>query len=67
LLGAYIAVRFSANHKKIIAFLIGGFFLIGGISNIFMLPSPIWFTVVDLVCAYIPMSYLAWKLAVKKN
>jgi hypothetical protein len=33
--------------------------LAGGIANVFMLPSPVWFAVVDLVGAYIPMGYLA--------
>jgi hypothetical protein len=67
LLGAFIAAQFSANHKMIFAYVIGGFFLIGGISNVFMLPSPVWFTIVDLVLAYIPMSFIASKLAIKNK
>jgi hypothetical protein len=67
LLGAFIAAKFSANHKMIFAYVIGGFFLIGGISNVFMLPSPVWFTIVDLVLAYIPMSFIASKLAIKNK
>jgi len=30
-----------------------------------MLPSPIWFTVVDLSLAYIPMAYLGGRFAIK--
>jgi hypothetical protein len=32
-----------------------------------MLHSPSWLTVSDLVCVYIPMAYLAGKLAVEKE
>ncbi len=65
LAGAYIAARIAANNKMKFALVIGIVFLIGGISNIIMLPSPIWFTIVDLVGAYIPMGYIAGKLVEK--
>lgn len=63
LAGAFLATLISSNHKIKIALLIGIFFLIGGITNIVMLPSPTWFTIVDLVGAYIPMAWLGFKLA----
>ncbi|HEY9168703.1 MAG TPA: hypothetical protein VIN72_04385 [Lutibacter sp.] len=44
----------------------GAFFLAGGVASIFMLPSPTWFTVLDIVGAYIPMAYFAGKLVEKK-
>jgi hypothetical protein len=31
------------------------------------LPSPLWFTILDLVGAYLPMAYIAWKLGEKKD
>lgn len=65
--GAFVTAMIAANHKMKFAMAIGGFFLLGGISSVFMLPSPTWFTVLDLVAAYIPMAYLAGKLAMKKN
>ena len=65
--GAFLAALIAANHKMKFASGIGLFFLAGGVASVFMLPSPTWFTVVDLVGAYIPMAYLAGKLAVKKN
>jgi hypothetical protein len=67
LVGAYIAATIVVNHKLKFALAIGGWFLLGGIVNIFMLPSPIWFTVVDLAGAYVPMAYLGGKLATKKK
>jgi hypothetical protein len=45
------------------ALAIGFFFLIGGIMNVFMLPSPLWFTILDLAGAYIPMAWLGGLLA----
>ncbi len=64
--GAFLAALIAANYKMKFAMGIGIFFLIGGILNIIMLPSPTWFTVVDLVGAYIPMAYLGGYLCPKK-
>jgi hypothetical protein len=61
--GAFVAARFAASHQMKIAIGIGIFFLVGGIMNVFMLPSPAWFTVLDLAGAYIPMGFIAGKLA----
>jgi len=66
LVGAWLAAFIAANHKMAFALGIGVFFLIGGIVNILMLPSPAWFTVVDLVGAYIPMGYLAGRLVIRR-
>ncbi|AYV57756.1 hypothetical protein CH370_09330 [Leptospira kmetyi] len=64
--GAYVAALISANHKTIYAMVVGVLFLAGGIANVMMLPSPIWFAVVDIVGAYLPMGFIAGKLASKK-
>lgn len=61
--GALLAALIAANRKILFAFVIGIFFLAGGVANVLMLPSPLWFTIVDLVGAYLPMAYLAAKLA----
>jgi hypothetical protein len=61
-IGALLTTLIAVNHKLKFALGIGIWFLIGGIMNIFMLPSPTWFTIIDLVFAYIPMSYFAAKL-----
>ncbi|MBC5775380.1 hypothetical protein H8S95_14970 [Pontibacter sp. KCTC 32443] len=65
--GAFIAALIAANHKIKLALGIGIFFLAGGIASVFMLPSPTWYTIVDLVGAYIPMAYIAGRLATKRN
>lgn len=64
--GAFLTALLAASHKMKLALGVGFVFLLGGIANVFMLPSPAWFTVLDLVGAYIPMGYLAGKLAIKK-
>jgi hypothetical protein len=66
-IGALIAALIAANRKMLFALIIGGFFLAGGIANILMLPSPLWFTILDLVGAYIPVAFIAGKLVTKKQ
>ncbi len=60
--GALLTVLLAVKHQMRFALSIGIVFLIGGIANIVMLPSPIWFTVLDLVGAYLPMGYAAAKI-----
>ena len=57
--GALLTALIAANRKMLFAFVIGIFFLAGGIANVLMLPSPLWFTIVDLAGAYLPMAFLA--------
>ena len=64
--GSLLAALIAANHKMLFALVIGVFFLAGGIGNVFMLPSPVWFTIVDLAGAYFPMAWFAGKLVAKK-
>ena len=63
LAGAFTAAKVAANNKMKFALAIGGFFLLGGIWAVKMFASPIWFAVVDLVGAYIPMAWLGGRLA----
>ena len=63
--GAFVATKLAVSHQMKFAIGIGVFFLLGGIASVFILPSPTWFTVLDLGLAYIPMGLLAGKLAAK--
>jgi hypothetical protein len=65
--GALLTAFIAANRKLLFAMIIGVFFLAGGIGNVLMLPSPLWFTLVDLIGAYLPMAFLAGKLANPKR
>ena len=63
LVGATIAALVAANHKMKFALAIGVLFLLGGIMVNYMLPGPTWFTISDIVIAYIPMAWLGGKIA----
>lgn len=64
--GALTSSLIAFNHRTKLGLIIGAFFLLGGIVSVCSLPSPMWFTVVDLVFAYIPMAYLAIKLVKRR-
>jgi|TARA_Y100000385_G_scaffold291737_1_gene371851 hypothetical protein len=59
--GAVLAIKISKQTK--IAYMVALVFLYGGISMITQVPSPMWFTVLDLGLAYIPMAWLATKIS----
>lgn len=67
LAGALTAALIAASHQMKFALGIGAFFLVGGIVNVFMLPSPTWFAALDLVAAYLPMGWLGGKLTGKRS
>jgi hypothetical protein len=67
LAGAWFAALLAGSHKRQIALGVSVFFLLGGITNAFLLPAPAWFIALDLLVAYIPMGFLAGKLASAKN
>lgn len=67
LAGAAVAAYIAACRKFQPAMAIGLVFLAGGIGSVLMLPSPLWFNVVDLVGAYLPMAWIGWKLATRKE
>eukprot|EP01080_Neovahlkampfia_damariscottae_P004903 gene4903-8492_t len=50
------------------AYVVGFFFMLDGIINVFAIPSPMWFNVLDIVFGYLPMSFIAMKIfGSKKN
>ncbi len=62
LFGAWVSTFVANKNQLTVAMIIGALFFVGGAINVAMLPSPLWFNVVDLVLAYFPMAYLALKL-----
>ena len=64
--GAFIASYISVSHHFKFAIAIGSFYLFGGITMVMMLPSPMWFNILDLGFAYIPMGFFGWKLSGKE-
>ena len=62
---ALVAALIVATHKMKFALGLGAFSLLGGITAVLMIPAPMWFNVLDLTGAYIPMGYLAGTLALR--
>ena len=58
LAGALAGFLLAATQRTAISCGIGAVFLFGGIAASFMIPAPVWFVGLDLVIAYIPMTWL---------
>ena len=58
LAGALAAFLVAGSHRSVFAYAIGAVFLAGGIAASFMIPAPLWFIVLDLFLAYIPMAWI---------
>ncbi|MBA4240294.1 MAG: hypothetical protein C0448_06185 [Sphingobacteriaceae bacterium] len=67
LLGSFIAAKISTKHPMRFALGVGAWNLFGGIMAATMIPAPMWFILVDLIGAYIPMAFIAGKLATKNK
>ncbi len=67
LLGSFIAAKISTKHHMRFALGVGAWNLLGGIMAATMIPAPMWFILVDLIGAYIPMAFIAGKLATKNK
>ena len=62
LAGAFVAARLAAARRQLMALVVGGVFLAGGIMAATMIPAPAWFVAVDLSVAYVPMAWLGARL-----
>lgn len=67
LFGAFMTALLAANHKMKFALAIGVLFLLGGIAINYMLSGPMWFTVLDILVAYIPMAWIGGNLGIKMS
>lgn len=65
LIGAIITGMIAVSHKLYLSLVIGVLFLAGGIMMALGLDAPLWFDVLDIGFAYIPMAYLGYILAIK--
>lgn len=59
LAGALIAYLLASDKKAAFAYVVGLFFLAGGVAATTMIPAPGWFIALDLIMAYLPMSWLS--------
>lgn len=63
LAGALVATWLAPGRSAGPAWAVGVLFLLGGTANAFILPAPAWFIAADLLLAYLPMAWLAQRLA----
>jgi hypothetical protein len=63
--GTFFSTLIAKSKQRALSLIIGILFLIGGIMNVVLLPSPIWFSITDLLLAYIPMAYFGYSLGMK--
>jgi len=67
LAGAFLAAKIASSHQMKFAIGVGFAFLLGGISAVNMIGGPLWFIILDLVFAYIPMGIIGGLLAKPKS
>ncbi len=67
LLSAIIIVKIMPERKQFWAYFVAAMFFVGGFMEVLSLPSPLWFSLTDLIGAYFPMSFIALKLFYKSN
>lgn len=65
LLAGFVAAALTRERKWPAALIPGLVFLTGGIMAVQMIPAPMWFNVLDLVVAYVPMAWLGYKVQQK--
>jgi hypothetical protein len=63
LVGAWLAALIAATQKLTFAMVVGCLFFLGGLYTAIVLPSPVWYIILDLAAAYIPMAWLGYKFA----
>ncbi len=62
LVGAFLAAKIVVEKKMFFGLTVGAVFLVGGILAAIMIKGPVWFTVLDLVFAYLPLAWLGAKI-----
>lgn len=59
LTGSLAAFLIAGSRKSVFAYVIGIVTLAGGITASILIPAPMWFIALDLIFAYIPMTWIA--------
>ncbi len=65
LVGALVAYLLAGDKRAAFAYVVGLLFLAGGVAATTMIPAPGWFIALDLILAYLPMSWLATRLGTR--
>ncbi len=65
--GCIVALLFVRNQAKWVIYCIGYLFFIGGVMAVDMINAPVWFDILDLSVAYLPMAWLATQSKLAKT
>ncbi len=60
LAGAWLVASFVLSNKMKWAIALGVLFMIGGVTNLVSMVSPVGFTILDISLAYLPMAWLGY-------
>lgn len=64
--GAWVAAKMAGSRPMLPGLIVGVFFLIGGVRQLFEIPHPLWFNVAGTL-VFLPMAFLGARLAGKAN
>lgn len=67
LIGAFSTARLAHSNARMLAMMVGGFFLLGGITMVVAVGGPTWFVLFDLIGAYIPMAFIGGIMADRRH
>lgn len=62
-----VALRITISHAAWVTYPIAYLFFVGGIVAVDMINAPVWFDILDLSFAYIPMAWLAMQSRLAKK
>lgn len=65
--GAWTAAKLAASRQMTCSLAVAAFFLLGGIAMVATLGGPMWFSLIDLIGAYLPMGYVGSMLALRRH
>ena len=60
---AFVVTAWATAKQLRYSLLFGGLFFLGGLTTIIGMPSPLWFSILDLAVAYFPMAWVGYKMA----
>lgn len=63
LTSAFVVTTWATQKQLRYSIIFGGLFFLGGLTTIIGMPSPVWFSVIDLTLAYFPMAWIGHKMA----
>ena len=66
LVGGFVAALIARRSALVLGAIVGGFFLLGGVINLYSIPRPVWFAIVD-VLLYLPCGIIGAKLVPRRT